>query len=335
MIKYFKKKNNYTRNKKKIFDLIKRKYGEYYIFITANSIGEVFTICALMHEFKKIYTGKTLIFCPKKHIEIPKVFFPKAFDLIKSLPFNILVDIANTAEQNVNLQQRIQKGIPVSLRLRPDDPIFFKLHELKYSHVNAQGLSFENLIKFMLEIPWNSKLKKEFKIKKHIANQVLSRFNLKYKKYSLFLPGNNTRAPVSAKTFLKIAKNNEKDNIKSIINIAGSCFLPNIELLKKHQIISASIFEVVHLAANAESVIGGANGMMSFLAWYLNNRKIKVVVLHSKKTCYDYRVSPSGKVVGKFKKMKTVLSFRQGCPELVESNKYFSEYLCTNKDILI
>jgi 3-deoxy-D-manno-octulosonic-acid transferase len=54
MIKFFKKKNNYAKNKKKIFDLIKRKYGEYYIFITANSIGEVFTICALIHEFKKI-----------------------------------------------------------------------------------------------------------------------------------------------------------------------------------------------------------------------------------------------------------------------------------------
>jgi len=235
-----------------------------WIFLCGYAIGETSLFCTLAGEFRKIYGHELILLVTKKHIEVAKMY-QHQFIKIVIIEDNLMRLILRS---NYIPQDRLQLNEPISPCWI--DRGFRDSDGIKYlgRFPGRGGISETDMMRFVLRLPWNSKLERpRISVASEDAAWIKGRnLGLRVGRSVLLCPINNSANRFPDFFWTKIAERLMALDYVVFTNIGG---LSQHNGLDKMPIfgtipVDLSIDEVIPFSNYAGRVITGGNGM-SFL----------------------------------------------------------------------
>ena len=234
---------------------------DHWILMVPSSIGELATVCALLPAFRAHHGGKICIVADSgKHGALK--LFPNHIDTIKLVPMGVMR--ALSAYRIINpLDFRV--GVPQNLWINQNgDGRGFALHELFRSQPGRGGLSFTDLMRYAMNLPWEAPI-----VRGNIAPDVRAEA-MRYAQVHkiepgnsvIFFTGNNTNKPAAAKLWNTLSHAYHDAGKKVFFNTHGALFQPTGLDIRGTQ-IQLNTDLAIGVCEIAGQMVTGANGLLS------------------------------------------------------------------------
>lgn len=231
-----------------------------WIFMAPSSIGEVASVCTFAREFKKIYGGKISMVVHRNHASVPR-FFPAYIDSVQTASTVLMRKL--TTERLIDPMQ-FSPGMPVCLWANQmHEGRLLELHRLYVNQCGRGGLSFFDMYRYMMRLPWGAQ------ITRGTVDPELSAFAKKYcvqhgverGRSVIFFPGNNTNLPAPALLWHSMAKKFAARGIRVFQCTSGAKILPpGLDMAVPALDMNPAL--AVAVSQFAGHVVTGSNGLL-------------------------------------------------------------------------
>lgn len=235
-----------------------------WIFLCGYAIGETTLFCALAKEFRKTHGHDIILLVMKKHFDVAKMYqhnFVKIIVIEDKLMHLIL-------RSGFIPQDRLEINQPISPCWI--DRGFRDSDGIKYigRYPGRGGISESDMMRFVLKLPWNSKLEKPIIAREHEDSAwVKARsLGLRVGRSVLLCPINNSAEKFPDIFWITLAQKLKELDFTVFTNMGGLNKYNGLEEMpiKYTTPVNLSINEVIPFSHYAGRVITGGNGM-SFL----------------------------------------------------------------------
>jgi hypothetical protein len=230
-----------------------------WIFLVPSSLGEMSAVCALSAAFKAKYGGKICIVADQSRESVFHMF--SAVDLMK---FSDIHSMRALSTNNVLDSLKFQIGYPQNLWVNQNRcGRSLSLHELFIKHPGRGGLSFLDMMRYAMNLPWDSEISKgEISVELHrSALELCESQGVDPGNSVILFPGNNTNKPASAEFWNALSGACVKSGKKVFYSLSGAYFKPE-ELDIQGVQLDMSPGLAVAVCDIAGHMVSGANGLM-------------------------------------------------------------------------
>ena len=267
--------------------ILKQSSGDW-MFLSPNSFGEVFIACSFAKSFMQQHGGPITLCVRDIFKDIPNIFYPNRFKSIITMDMETMRSFSDYGF----IDSRVfKKRMPINLSpLHYQEDTVSRLHRLSYLRRGFGGLSITDAFRYMLNIDWNAPIEKPYFIQQTNPQNILRKLGLANSNYILLLPSNNTTIPAPPNLFLLIAQKFIKMGYNVISNSKGGCIKSRINYPPEVLHYDLSLSDAIELAWGAHSVIGGGNGLITFLQFYNSQKDVgpNIHMLLTDKICTRY-----------------------------------------------
>ena len=199
---------------------------DHWILMVPSSIGELATVCALLPAFRAHHGGKICMVVDSGKRAVLRLFGDQV-DVVKFVPLAAMRALSTYSIINP-LDFRV--GVPQNLWINQNgDGRGLALHELFRGEPGRGGLSFTDLMRYSMNLPWDTPLKRGV-ISGEISDEAKRYAELNEIEYGnsvIFFTGNNTNKPAPAKFWNDLSKRFSDYGKKIYYNMHGGLFQPN------------------------------------------------------------------------------------------------------------
>lgn len=233
---------------------------EHWILMVPSSLGEVSAVFALCAAFKQTHGGKICIVADKSRESVFGLF-SRDVDLMK---FATLGPVRMLSSQNAIDPMRFEVGHPQNLWVNQNrDGRSLALHELFVTQPGRGGLSFMDLMRYAMNLPWDAPVSKGM-IGSSLHTSALEfahRHGVEPGNSVVLFPGNNTNKPAPADFWNVLSRKYAAAGKKVFYCLSGAMFKPGS--LDIHGVeLSMSPGMAVAVCEIAGHSVSGANGLM-------------------------------------------------------------------------
>ena len=248
---------------------------DHWILMVPSSIGELATVCALLPAFRAHHGGKVCIVADNGKRDVLKLFADQ-IDMVKFVP---LAAMRALSTYRIINPSDFRVGVPQNLWINQNgDGRGFALHELFRSQPGRGGLSFIDLIRYAMNLPWEAPI-----VRGNIALDV-SVEAMRYAKVNriepgnsvIFFTGNNTNKPASSKFWNLLSRAYTEAGKKVFYNMHGGLFQPEGLDIHGTQIHLTTNLAVA-ICEIAGHMVAGSNGLVAL--GLLSNTKFDMDVI--------------------------------------------------------
>jgi hypothetical protein len=248
---------------------------DHWILMVPSSIGELATVCALLPAFRAHHGGKICMVVDPGKRDVLKLFVDQ-IDTVKFVP---LAAMRALSTYRVIDPLDFRMGVPQNLWINQNgDGRGFALHELFRSQHGRGGLSFIDLIRYAMNLPWEAPI-----VRGNIGLDV----NVEAMRYAkvnkiepgnsvILFTGNNTNKPASAKFWNQLSQVYADAGIKVFYNMHGGLFQPDGLDIQGTQIHLTTNLAVA-ICEIAGHMVSGSNGLVAL--GLLSNTTFKMDVI--------------------------------------------------------
>ncbi len=248
---------------------------DHWILMVPSSIGELATVCALLPAFRAHHGGKICMVVDSGKRDVLKLFTDQ-IDAVKFVPLAAMRALSTYRIINP-LDFRV--GVPQNLWINQNgDGRGFALHELFRSQPGRGGLSFIDLVRYAMNLPWEAPI---------VRGNIELDVNVEAMRYAkvnriepgnsvVFFTGNNTNKPASAKFWNLLSEAYEAAGKKVFYNMHGGLFQPEGLDIRGTQIHLTTNLAVA-ICEIAGHMISGSNGLVAL--GLLSNTKFNIDVI--------------------------------------------------------
>jgi hypothetical protein len=253
---------------------------DYWIFMVPSSLGEVSMVCALSSAFKQKFGGKICIVAAENRKSL-FYLFQHNIDAMRFAPKNAMR--ALSASKLLD-PLRFELGYPQNLWANQNrDGRSFGLHELFINHPGRGGLSFPDLVRYALNLDWDSKISHgiiHHDIRKS-ASDIATNYGIDPKRSVILFPGNNTNKPASSNFWNALSRSYVAAGKKVFYCLTGSYTRPaNLDIQGVElDLIPGVAVAVCEIAGH---MVSGANGLMFLSLLTRSSFDIDVVLTDAK-----------------------------------------------------
>lgn len=234
---------------------------DHWILMVPSSIGELATVCALLPAFRAHHGGKICMVVDPGKRDVLKLFTDQ-IDTVKFVP---LAAMRALSTYRVINPLDFRMGVPQNLWINQNgDGRGCSLHELFRSQPGRGGLSFIDLIRYAMNLPWEAPI-----VRGNVELDV-SVEAMKYAKVNgiepgnsvIFFTGNNTNKPASAKFWNLLSQAFSDVGKKVFYNMHGGLFQPEGLDIHGTQIHLTTNLAVA-ICEMAGHMVSGSNGLVA------------------------------------------------------------------------
>jgi hypothetical protein len=230
-----------------------------WIFLVPSSLGEVASVCALSAAFKARYGGRICIVADRSRESVFQLF--SDVDLMK---FSDMHSMRALSSNGALDPLKFEIGYPQNLWVNQNRcGRSLSLHELFIAQPERGGLSFLDMMRYTLNLPWDSEIKKgSIGVDlNYSALEFCSVHGIEPKNSVIFFPGNNTNKPASAEFWNSLSRACAKEGKKVFYSVSGANFKPeNLDIQGVHLDIPPGL--AVAVCEVAGHMVSGSNGLM-------------------------------------------------------------------------
>jgi len=234
---------------------------DHWILMAPSSLGELATISALGTAFRKHHGGKVCIVVDDAKAPLLSLF-PGRFDVVKRAPIGAMRALS---VHRIIDPLRFERGEPQNLWINQNgDGRGLSLHELYVQQPGRGGLSFDDMTRYAMRLPWDAPLDRgAVSLNLQIEAAMLADANGVTPGSSVILfPANNTNKPADAEVWRQLAEAFIERGKAVFYCTHGGLFQPpglNIPGRQLH--LSPSL--AVAVCDIAGHMVSGANGLTS------------------------------------------------------------------------
>lgn len=276
-----------------------------WIFMVPSSLGEVTAVCALSAAFKARYGGRICLVADKSRESIFHLFGD--VDLMKFADMHSMRLLSSAGAID---PLRFEVGHPQNLWVNQNRcGRGFSLHQLFINEPGRGGLSFMDMMRYTMNLPWDAAITKGTlgELLKASAAELAAAHGVEPGNSVILFPGNNTNKPASAAFWNTIARDCEAAGKKVFHCLTGANFKPEgLELrgtaLDMPPGLAVAVSEI------AGHVVSGSNGLVTLSLMTETTFGIDVVLTDGTDIIGDFVFAPVA---------PTWSSTFRFCPELV------------------
>jgi hypothetical protein len=231
-----------------------------WIFLVPSSLGEVSTVCALSAAFKQKYGGKICIVADKSRESLFHLFNND----IDSMKFADQNSMRALSSHNALDFLRFEVGYPQNLWVNQNrDGRSLALHDLFIAQPGRGGLSFVDMMRYAMDLPWDASVSKGVIGPEAyaLASDFASQHGVDPKNSVVLFPGNNTNKPASAEFWNALSNAYAAAGRKVFYCLEGAYFKPGDLNIQGVQ-LNMSPGMAVAVCDIAGHMVSGANGLM-------------------------------------------------------------------------
>lgn len=233
---------------------------DHWIFMVPSSLGELSAVCALSASFKKQYGGKICIVADQSRRSVFNLFS----DNIDMMKFADMHSMRALSSYGALEPLRFEVGYPQNLWVNQNRcGRSLALHELFLTHPGRGGLSFLDMMRYALNLPWDAEISPG-SVDPELgaaAQEFASAHGVEPKNSVVLFPGNNTNKPASAEFWNALSSAYAAAGKKVFYCLDGAYFKPESLGVQGVQ-LSMSPGLAVAVCDIAGHMVSGANGLM-------------------------------------------------------------------------
>jgi len=198
---------------------------DHWILMVPSSIGELATVCALLPAFRAHHGGKICMVIDSGKRDVLRLFADQ-IDTIKFVP---LAAMRALSTYRIIDPLDFRVGVPQNLWINQNgDGRGFALHELFRSQPGRGGLSFIDLIRYGMNLPWDAPI-----VRGHIGPDISNEATryatvnrIEPRNSVILFTGNNTNKPASGEFWNLLSRAYTDAGKKVFYNMHGGLFQP-------------------------------------------------------------------------------------------------------------
>lgn len=232
---------------------------DHWIFMVPSSLGEMAAVCALSAAFKARYGGKICIVADQSRESVFHLFGD--VDLMK---FSDMQSMRALSSYGALDPLKFEVGYPQNLWVNQNRcGRSLTLHELFITQPGRGGLSFLDMMRYALNLPWDAVVSKGIidPNQQATALEFAAAHGIEPGNSVVLFPGNNTNKPASAAFWNGLADTCAKAGKKVFYSLSGAYFKPENLAIQGVQ-LDMSPGLAVAVCDVAGHMVSGANGLM-------------------------------------------------------------------------
>lgn len=230
-----------------------------WIFLVPSSLGEMSAVCALSAAFKARYGGRICIVADQSRESAFHLFGD--VDLMKFLDMHSMRALSS---YGVLDPLKFEVGYPQNLWVNQNRcGRSLTLHDLFISQPGRGGLSFLDMMRYAMNLPWDSEVSKGVIGDELQASawEFAAAHGVDPKNSVVLFPGNNTNKPASAEFWNALSRAYTNSGRKVFYVLSGAYFKPEDLDIQGVQLdmppgLAVAVCEI------AGHMVSGANGLM-------------------------------------------------------------------------
>ena len=231
-----------------------------WILMVPSSIGEIATVSALIPAFRERFGGRICLVIDSGKQAVTEVF-SNTVDIVKLAPLAVQRALSTYGVIN---PLEFRMGAPLNLWINQNgDGRGLLLHELFVEQPGRGGLSFLDMMRFAMNLPWDAPITLG-KIRPEIAAEAeafAEQIGIEPGNSVVFFTGNNSNKPAPAELWNALAKEYRKAGKKVFFNTQGGLFQPaGLDVGEAQLGLSSSM--AVAVCDIAGHMVSCANGLM-------------------------------------------------------------------------
>jgi hypothetical protein len=231
-----------------------------WIFMVPSSLGEVATVCALSAAFKERHGGRVCIVADQSRADLFQLF-SGSVDVMKFADIHSMRALSSYGALD---PLKFEVGYPQNLWVDQNRcGRSLALHELFIAQPGRGGLSFLDLMRYTMNLPWDSSMSKASlgPDAQASASQFASLHGVEPNNSVVLFPGNNTNKPAPPEFWNALSVAYAKAGKKVFYCLQGANFKPeslNIEGVQLGMTpgLAVAVCEI------AGHMVSGANGLV-------------------------------------------------------------------------
>jgi hypothetical protein len=232
-----------------------------WIFLVPSSLGEVSAVCALSAAFKERYGGRICIVADQSRADLFQLF-GGSIDVMK---FADMASMRALSSYGALDPLKFEIGYPQNVWVNQNRcGRSLRLHELFITEPGRGGLSFLDMMRYALNLPWDSAITKASlgPDTQASALQFASAQGVEPNNSVVLFPGNNTNKPAPAEFWNELSAAYAKAGKKVFYCLQGAYFKPE-DLTGDCVQLSMSPGLAVAVCEIAGHMVSGANGLVT------------------------------------------------------------------------
>lgn len=230
-----------------------------WIFLVPSSLGEMSAVCSLSAAFKARYGGRI---CIVAHQNRESVF--RLFGDVDLMKFSDMQSMRALSSYGALDPLKFEIGYPQNLWVNQNRcGRALSLHELFINYPGRGGLSFLDMVRYVMNLPWEAEITKG-RIGDDIsaaALEVAATHGVDPGNSVVLFPGNNTNKPASAAFWNTLASVCARGGKKVFYCLTGTNFKPEgLDIQGVQLDLSPGL--AVAVCDIAGHMVSGANGLM-------------------------------------------------------------------------
>lgn len=233
---------------------------DHWILMVPSSLGEVSTVCAFAGAFKKKYGGKVCIVAADNRRSM-FYMFSHSIDAMKFAPKNAMRALSNSRLLD---RTRFEIGYPQNMWANQNgDGRSFGLHQLYINQPGRGGLSFPDLIRYIMNLDWDAPMSLGV-IRPEIHNPAMdlaAKHGVEQGNSVILFPGNNSNKPAGARFWNALSRAYVAAGKKVFYCLTGSYARPaNLDIPGEELDLTPGV--AVALCEIAGHMVSGSNGLL-------------------------------------------------------------------------
>ena len=233
---------------------------DHWIFLVPSSLGEVAAVCALSAAFKERYGGKICIVADQSRADLFQLF-SGSVDVMK---FADIHSMRALSTHGAIEPLRFEIGHPQNIWVNQNRcGRSLTLHDLFRTQPGRGGLSFPDMMRYALNLPWDAAITKASLSAgvQASATQFALAQGVEPQNSVVLFPGNNTNRPAPAKFWNALSAAYVKAGKKVFYCVHGAYFKPD-ELNIDGVQLNMSPGLAVAVCEIAGQMVSGSNGLV-------------------------------------------------------------------------
>ena len=233
---------------------------DHWILMAPSSLGELAVICALANAFRRHHGGKICIVVDEAKRPVLNLF-PGRFDRVKVAPLQAMRALST---YGIIDPLRFDRGAPINLWINQNgDGRGLGLHELFVTRPGRGGLSFPDLSRYAMRLPWDAPLEPgKAPMNLHIEAAMLAdQVGLPPGESVILFPANNTNKPADGAIWNRLATSFAEAGRNVFFCMSGALYRPS-GLMDTGRFLDLDASKAVAVSQIAGRTVSGANGLM-------------------------------------------------------------------------
>jgi len=293
-----------------------------WIFLVPSSLGEMAVVCALSAAFKAQHGGRICVVADQSRQAVFRLF--PDVDLMKASDMHSMRTLSSSGLLD---RLRFEVGYPQNLWVNQNRcGRSLALHQLFIEQPGRGGLSFIDLMRYTMNLPWDAQITRGV-IGGDVsaaAQELAAAHGIEAGNSVVLFPGNNTNKPADAAFWNALASACVKAGKTVFYGLDGANFKPDGLDIQGAQLNLSSPGLAMAVCEIAGHMVSGANGLMALSLLTESSFSLDVVLTDGADIVGNFIFAPTDPM--------TSSSFR--CfPELVQDiPRRYSEWVADGRD---